>query len=133
MTKNCLNCNIILSRKIYPSGCVESLNEFNQRKFCSHICYTCFNVGKNHYLFKANGSKRKDGYIRYHDRGNRVYLHRKIIEDSIGRKLLDYEEVHHINNDPSDNRIENLMLVTSIDHLKLHAKLRERNEKGQFV
>ena len=48
-----------------------------------------------------------------------VYEHRVIAEKVLGRKLDKSEEVHHLNGNPSDNRLENLFVVDAINHKKL--------------
>jgi len=50
--------------------------------------------------------------------------HRYLMEQEIGRKLEPDEVVHHINKDKTDDRIENLQLLTDHDHRSLHMKER---------
>jgi hypothetical protein len=58
----------------------------------------------------------------YTEHNNKVrYVHRIIMEQSLGRSLEFNEVVHHKNGDKKDNRLENLELVTRSNHSKTHA------------
>lgn len=56
--------------------------------------------------------------------GKYISYYRYLIENKIGRKLLSTEVIHHINFNHSDNRIENLELMTNKEHSSFHGKLR---------
>lgn len=49
-----------------------------------------------------------------------VLVHREVMEFHLGRKLLTDEVVHHVNEDPSDNRIENLQVMSRSEHTMHH-------------
>ncbi len=53
--------------------------------------------------------------------GKRIEESRAVMEECIGRPLESCEIVHHINGDPSDNRLKNLHLFPDrATHLKAH-------------
>jgi len=60
--------------------------------------------------------------------GKWIKRSRIILEEKIGRPLTNDEVAHHINEDPSDDRSENLELMTNSSHLTHHASDRFSND-----
>jgi len=48
-----------------------------------------------------------------------IAAHGPIPEPGLGRHRHQYR-IHHINGDPLDDRLENLALMTGLEHIKLH-------------
>lgn len=71
--------------------------------------------------FPDHPKSSSDGYIMEHD---------LIMECIIGRRLEDFEVVHHKNRIRNDNRKENLELLTFKEHASLHMKERQAKKKG---
>ena len=66
--------------------------------------------------WRGGKSKNKKGYILILQGENYVLEHRIVMEDYLGRRLTQNEEVHHINGIKDDNRIENLALTIKKMH-----------------
>ena len=47
-------------------------------------------------------------------------MHRVVMENTLGRPLCDGEDVHHKNEDKTDNRPENLEVLSKSEHTKRH-------------
>ena len=64
-----------------------------------------------------------EGYlVNCEDRNNKYLVHRKVMEDKLGRKLKSSEIVHHIDGNKLNNDPDNLMLVTRKEHINIHRK-----------
>lgn len=53
--------------------------------------------------------------------GRRIYRYRYVMEQHLGRPLRADEQVHHVNGDKTDDRLENLELLTASEHSQHHA------------
>lgn len=67
------------------------------------------------------GSKTVNGYILHRIKGRQITQHRLVMEKHIGRKLTRSENVHHINGIRTDNRLENLELISHAEHSRRHS------------
>ena len=98
-----------------------SKNRAKTRRFCSKECMYKGMSGKNSPVWK-NGFFRHDGYHIICVNGQRVLKHRHVMEQHIDRPLKKTEIVHHVDGNPSNNSIDNLVIISSqAKHNNSHA------------
>lgn len=100
---------------IYGSKfCAEALNR-SENAINKKIKKMNLKINWKHYYINTNGY-----LVNCEDRNNPYLVHRKIMEDYIGRKLKNNEIVHHKDMNKLNNDISNLQIVTRSEHAKIH-------------
>jgi hypothetical protein len=100
--------------------------------------------GKQHPRWKGKITDKR-GYVRIHCPGHpraikvggSYYIaeHRLVMEKHLGRYLNKGEVVHHIDGNPSNNKLCNLKIFNTFAHLSYHGKKRKmiRDSNGRFL
>jgi len=112
----------------------------NTFKFCSKTCFGKVRLkelrklvkplkGKDNPRWKGGTIRKSDGYKLISVDGKQNYEHRIVMEKHLKRKLKAGENVHHINGNRTDNRIENLELNGRSEHTIKYHKNKKNTER----
>lgn len=116
-------------RALYCSNRCRGTTLRHERALCACGCGLRVSKPKSRWRQGHNPQPEKRKTILFDGRrwyvldraGRKVYWARVVLEDKLGRALLDTEVAHHLNNDSTDDRPENLQAVASnSDHVLLH-------------
>lgn len=102
-------------RRHYSCTCLGCESIFSACRSTAKFCPTC---RKTQAGTKANYANGKGGGY--------CWMHRKIAEKILNRKLTFNEVVHHIDCDGQNNSLENLIVMSRSDHRKFHSLLTEQ-------
>lgn len=114
-TTNCKHCQKVFAYKRYGTG--RKWHYDRTQAFCSKQC-------ANDFQTKGWGTDKHGYKVSYRSDGSKrvwVTQHRKVMEESLGRKLFSHETIHHKDGNRANNHISNLELWSS------------RHGKGQRV
>lgn len=112
----CLSCGKEFLR--YPSQMPKHLMAFCSRE-CSNPARGRSGAANGNW--KGGTFLRGDGYVAVAVGDSKYRLeHDLVMEVHIGRRMFPNENVHHLNGSRSDNRLENLELLTVSEHTKNH-------------
>lgn len=129
------NGSIIPFKSAYPKTCIADgcVKDSKKKGYCEAHYRRMHNFGRLHNIRQSAGGlvSMKGGYLTQRIDGVKKLYHIRVAEKALGRELPAGAEVHHINETPSDNRPENLVICPDRDyHSMLHARQRAQDACG---
>ena len=108
-------------RRVCPEcGCEFECRPSDPKRACSDRCAGLSRRGERNPKFNGGLSESEGRTVIVHRDGTWTFYYRALMEAHLGRELLPSEVVHHINGDPTDDRIENLQVLSRAAHMEIH-------------
>lgn len=109
------------------SKCKETkpLSEFCwcSKRGSQRYCKACRNAYMREAREKGKWPSKVYKYKLIKRGGKTILEHRHVVENHLNRKLKKGEQVHHIDGNTLNNRIENLEILTPANHYKRHREV----------
>ena len=106
--------------KITCCICKKETTRWRKNQKACGVCYRAISTSD---MQRVVNNYTYSGIDRYKDC---IWEHKLIAEEKIGRKLAKNEVTHHIDEDPSNNAPENLLVLFRGVHTTLHQALRKK-------
>jgi predicted Fe-Mo cluster-binding NifX family protein len=110
-----------------------------ERRALSILRYSAGKIGRKNPMFGKNAEQHPNwkgecddqkGYLTIKPKGKRIFVHHHVMLPKLGiLKLPKDFVIHHIDNDPTNNDLDNLALCTNAGHRTIHA-LQRRGGKA---
>jgi hypothetical protein len=100
----------------YPKTCEACRVQYDAPSKISRLCPVCY----ARQLEIKTASKTRNKYKRFRIDGHLNSTHRYLAEQLFGRKLSAEENVHHLDEDPLNNDLSNLLVLSHSSHVSLH-------------
>lgn len=107
----CISCGRIAEGEWCPPPCSTDLRDSNNLVWWPDAKLSTVAGGRVAVYVPEHPGANNRGY---------VLRSRLVMEESLGRLLTTDENVHHINGDQADDRIENLELLSTAEHTRRH-------------
>lgn len=111
-----MKCNRNEVRELYLTGLPTRSVAQHFNISSSYVAYICKDILRPKRGLRQQYHKEHVGWRQYRFRA------RALMETYLGRQLDTKEHVHHKNNDFTDNRLENLEVLSEAAHHSLHNK-----------
>ena len=99
------------------SFCIMCGKEIHLWRKTQKLCWECST--------KPGDYQATDNYVYVGNEENlNNWAHRRIAEQILSRKLTEHEIVHHVDENPKNNELNNLLIISREMHGKLHYYLR---------
>jgi hypothetical protein len=97
--------------------CGDNFESFNRER--GRFCPKCWNKIKH----SGSNTNNNYSYIPKQEK-NKCWEHRRIAEQVLNRKLNTNEVVHHLDENPKNNKLTNLIVISRKVHTSLHQFLK---------
>ena len=127
--KQCRQCYLEIARKraktrkryTYTLICKACQNQFIAWRKTSILCPECYNSRNSYKLTLSTNNYEYSSNYKEH-----IWQHRIIAEQTLRRPLKSNEVVHHMDENPKNNAITNLIVISRALHIRLHSYLSQQ-------